>query len=117
RDEAISVKVNQVAVPDLSEARGEPVVVSFGYGQLTTEAVERLRAALTAHRGAAPVAVEVTDANGRRRRMLLGDEYRVVRRPGLFAELKATFGPDAVRDARTRTFGDDESPVGRAPAT
>jgi hypothetical protein len=49
--------------------------------------------------------------------MLLGDEYRVVRRPGLFAELKATFGPDAVRDARTRTFGDDESPVGRAPAT
>ncbi|MDX1509931.1 MAG: DNA polymerase III subunit alpha [Nitriliruptorales bacterium] len=115
RDEAISVKVSKVVVPDLSEARGEPVVVTFGHGQLTVDAVERLTSVLAAHRGAAPVAVEITEGDGSIKRLQLGDEHRVVRRPGLFAELKATFGPDAVRDARTRTYADPSPQDRRHP--
>ncbi len=108
RDEAVKLTANRVAAPDLSEALGAPVTVTFATRQCTAEAVRRLKDVLAHHAGAVPVHLRVCDADGSARTYRLGDGYRVERRPGLFGELKAAFGPDAV-DAEfgDRSFGDD----------
>ncbi|MFO7961102.1 MAG: OB-fold nucleic acid binding domain-containing protein, partial [Nitriliruptoraceae bacterium] len=108
RDEAVKLTANKVAVPDLSEALGAPVVVSFAAEQCTAAAVERLRDVLVNHTGVVPVHLQVVAADGGARLYQLGDALRVERRPGLFGELKAAFGPEAVDgEAGDRVFGDD----------
>jgi len=104
RDEAVKLTADAVTPPDLSEALGQPLIIRFAAGQLTAEAIARLEGVLAGHPGAAPVAVEVATAEGGTQRFRLGDRFRVERRPGLFGELKATFGPDAVEDAPVRTL-------------
>jgi DNA polymerase-3 subunit alpha len=112
RDEAIKLTANKVAAPDLSEALGAPVVVRFAAPQCTGEAFARLKDVLRHHGGVVPVHLEVAQPDGSFRTFRLGDELRVERRPGLFGELKAAFGPDAVEDELgDRTFGvDDDGP-------
>jgi DNA polymerase III subunit alpha len=108
RDEAVKLTANKVAVPDLSEALGAPVVVSFAAEQCTAAAIQRLKDVLANHTGVVPVHLQVLTADGGRRLYQLGDALRVERRPGLFGELKAAFGPDAVdADLGDRVFGDD----------
>jgi DNA polymerase-3 subunit alpha len=104
RDEAVKFTADAVTPPDLSEALGQPLVIRFAAGQLTPESIARLEGVLAGHPGAAPVAVEVVNDDGSTQRFRLGDRFRVERRPGLFGELKATFGPDAVHDAPVRTL-------------
>jgi DNA polymerase-3 subunit alpha len=104
RDETVKLTADAVTPPDLSEALGQPLVIRFAVGQLTPESIARLETVLAGHPGAAPVAVEVATADGGSQRFRLGDRFRVERRPGLFGELKATFGPDAVHDAPARTL-------------
>ena len=108
RDESVKLTANKVSVPDLSEALGDPVVVSFAVEQCTTAAVLRLKNVLAGHGGVVPVRLRIVDPDGACRTYQLGDELRVERRPGLFGELKSAFGPDAV-DAQLgeRSFGDD----------
>jgi len=109
RDEAVKLTANKVSVPDLSEALGSPVVVSFASEQCTADAVRRLKDVLANHAGVVPVHLEVAAPDGSRRTYRLDDGYRVERRPGLFGELKSAFGPDAVGfEVGERTFGDDE---------
>jgi DNA polymerase III subunit alpha len=108
RDEAVKLTANKVAVPDLSEALGAPVVVSFAAEQCTADAVQRLKDVLANHTGVVPVHLQVVTADGGRRLYQLGDALRVERRPGLFGELKAAFGPEAVDgEVGDRVFGDD----------
>jgi DNA polymerase III subunit alpha len=108
RDEAVKLTANKVAVPDLSEALGAPVVVSFAAEQCTAAAVHRLKDVLANHTGVVPVHLQVVTADGGRRLYQLGDALRVERRPGLFGELKAAFGPEAVDgEVGDRVFGDD----------
>lgn len=104
RDEAVKLTADAVTPPDLSEALGQPLVIRFATGQLTPESIARLEGVLAGHPGAAPVAVEVLADDGTTQRFRLGDRFRVERRPGLFGELKATFGPDAVHDVPVRTL-------------
>ena len=104
RDESVKLTANQVSSPDLSEALGAPVVVTFAAAQCTAEAVQRLRDVLVHHRGAVPVLLQVMEPDGSARTYRLGDEYRVERRPGLLGEIKHAFGPDAVADEGPRTF-------------
>jgi DNA polymerase-3 subunit alpha len=104
RDDAVKFTADAVTPPDLSEALGQPLIIRFAPGQLTPESIARLEGVLAGHPGAAPVAVEVVGPDGSAQRFRLGDRFRVERRPGLFGELKATFGPDAVHDAPTRTL-------------
>lgn len=116
RDEAVKLTVNRVVTPDLSEARGAPIVVRFQEVQCTHDAVQQLKSVLGNHSGAAPVDLELLDDKGvPSRRFRLGDAYRVARRPGLFGELKATFGPDVVHDdAGVREFvGETDVPPWR----
>ena len=115
RDEAVKMTANKVSVPDLSEALGAPVVVSFAGEQCTADAVQRLKGVLANHAGVVPVHLEVVAPDGGRRIYQLGDDLRVERRPGLFGELKSAFGPDAV-DAKVgeRTYADErEEPAWR----
>jgi DNA polymerase-3 subunit alpha len=111
RDEVVKLTADAVTPPDLSEALGQPLVIRFAAGQLTPESIARLESVLASHPGAAPVAVEVVQDDGSSQRFRLGDRFRVERRPGLFGELKATFGPDAVHDAPVRTLSAPEEDV------
>ena len=108
RDESVKLTVDEVTTPDLSEVQGAPVVVRLDAAQCTPEAVARLESVLGNHPGVAPVALEVREVDGTARRFRLGDRLRVERRPGLFGELKAAFGPEVVEDRQVRTL--------RAPA-
>ncbi|MEX0869797.1 MAG: DNA polymerase III subunit alpha [Nitriliruptoraceae bacterium] len=105
RDGTAKLTANKVVAPDLSEARGAPVVVSFAEAQCTPEAIGRLKAILADHAGAVAVQLRVVQPDGSARLYQLGDDLRVDRRGGLFGDLKAAFGPDAV-DIRpvVRTF-------------
>jgi DNA polymerase III subunit alpha len=108
RDEAVKLTANKVAAPDLSEALGAPVVVTFGSAQCTADAVGRLKEVLSYHAGVVPVQLRVLDEDGSARTYQLGDGYRVERRPGLFGEIKSAFGPDAVDDeVGDRVYGDE----------
>jgi DNA polymerase III subunit alpha len=83
-------------------------VVSFAAEQCTADGDPRLKDVLANHTGVVPVHLQVLTADGGRRLYQLGDALRVERRPGLFGELKAAFGPDAVdADLGDRVFGDD----------
>ncbi len=104
RDEAVKLTANRVVVPDLSEALGAPVVVTFDASQCTATAVRRLKEVLGHHPGAVPVHLRVREPRGGERTFKLGDHLRVERRPGLLGEIKASFGPDAVEDAGGRSF-------------
>jgi DNA polymerase III subunit alpha len=108
RDESIKLTANKVAKPDLSEALGAPVVVTFAPEQCTADAVRRLKDVLGSHAGVVPVHLRVRQPDGSSRTYRLGDRLRVERRPGLFGEIKSNFGPDAVDDeVGDRTFGGD----------
>jgi DNA polymerase III subunit alpha len=108
RDEAIKLTANRVAAPDLSEALGSPVTVTFAAQQCTGDAVRRLKDVLTAHSGPVPVHLKVLHPDGSARVYRLGDGFRVERRQGLYGEIKHAFGPDAVDDdLGDRTFGDE----------
>lgn len=111
RDEVVKLTADAVTPPDLSEALGQPLMIRLEPGQLSPESIARLEAVLANHPGAAPVAVEVIGAAGEVQRFRLGDRFRVERRPGLFGELKAAFGPDAVHDVPVRTLAAPEEDV------
>ncbi len=98
RDEVYSLVANKVTVPDLTEVRGAPLVVSFASQQATDAAIDELSRILQAHPGHVAVRVELGAVGHPTRRFRLGDDHRVSRRPGLYGELKAAFGPDAVQE-------------------
>jgi DNA polymerase III subunit alpha len=109
RDESVKVMANKVSVPDLSEALGTPVTITFAAAQCTAEAVSRLKDVLRNHAGSVPVELRVLQEDGSARRYRLDDSLRVLRRPGLFGEIKAHFGPDVADDqSGERTYGGDE---------
>jgi len=104
RDEVVSLVANKITVPDLSEVRGAPLVVSLAAQQGSDQAIARLGTILEAHRGHVPVQVELTSPGMPARHFALSDEHRVLRRPGLYGELKSAFGPDCVREPGHREF-------------
>jgi DNA polymerase III subunit alpha len=64
RDEAVKLLANRVSAPDLSEALGSPVVVTFAAEQCTADAVRRLRSTLAEHAGVVPVHLRLRDPDG-----------------------------------------------------
>jgi DNA polymerase III subunit alpha len=63
--------------------------------RLSKNMVDRLRAVLSNHPGAAPVYLHMTSDNGEKV-LRLGDDHRVEPRSALFAELRELLGPSAV---------------------
>jgi len=107
RDGGAKLTANKVVAPDLSEALGSPVVVTFDEAQCHQGAIARLKELLREHPGAVPVHLRVRANDGTPTIYQLGDDLRVERRGGLFGALKAAFGPDAVEDAAGRTYEAD----------
>jgi DNA polymerase-3 subunit alpha len=109
RDEAVKLTANKVSAPDLSEVLGSPVVLRFALPQCTAASLDRLKGVLANHPGHVPVHLELTRPDGGHEVFRLGDRYRVQRHSGLFGEIKASFGPDAIQDdVGDRSFGGDE---------
>ncbi|MEX2328281.1 MAG: DNA polymerase III subunit alpha [Nitriliruptoraceae bacterium] len=109
RDGTAKLAANRVTAPDLSEALGAPVVVTFDAAQCTTDAVRRLKTILGDHPGSVAVRLHVVHQDGTQRRYQLDHTLRVERRGGLFGSLKEAFGPDAVQDGSgPRTFATPE---------
>ncbi|MEX2324684.1 MAG: DNA polymerase III subunit alpha [Nitriliruptoraceae bacterium] len=104
REGSVKLTANKVTTPDLSEALGSPVIVQFAEQQCTSDAIERLKSILANHRGPVAVQLQVTNNDGTVRLYQLGDDLRVERRGGLFGDIKAAFGPDAIMDVAARTY-------------
>jgi DNA polymerase III subunit alpha len=97
RDENLKLIAAAVDEPDLSEVRGDPVVLRLELQQCTPTVIGELKEVLSRHHGHVPVRLELV-GKGEAREFQLGDGYRVSRRPGLYGELKSRFGPDVVAD-------------------
>jgi DNA polymerase III subunit alpha len=95
RDEQLTLIAHEVSEPDLSDVRGDPIVLRLDLRQCTPGIISDLKEILARHNGHVPVRVELVSVDGPRE-YRLADDLRVNRRPGLFGELKSRFGPDIV---------------------
>ena len=95
RDESPKLVAMEVRPLDTRADDERPVVLSVEARVCNASTMDRLKRILGAHRGKIPVHLQI---RGARSTMVvrLGDDYRVDPRNGLYAELKAELGPDAV---------------------
>ncbi len=78
-------------------AEEDRLLLRVDMDRLKMDQLSMLRRLLVDHRGSAPVVLEMAAAEGRRRRLRLGEEYRVDPRDGsLVASLKTLFGERCV---------------------
>jgi DNA polymerase-3 subunit alpha len=95
RDETPKLVALEVKPPNLSEPGTAPVVLNLEARACDDGVVARIKHILGSHRGKAPVHLQI---RGARSTMVvrLGDEFRVDPHNGLYAEIKAELGPDAL---------------------
>ncbi len=95
RDETPKLVALEVKPPSLADPGAEPVVLNLEARACDDGTVNRLKRILGSHRGKAPVHLQI---RGARSTMIvrLGDQFRVDPRNGLYAEIKAELGPDAL---------------------
>jgi hypothetical protein len=78
-------------------AEEDRLLVRLDMDRIRLEQLGTLRRLLADHRGPAPVVLEMAAAEGRRKRLRLGEEYSVDPRDGsLVASLKSLFGERCV---------------------
>ena len=82
---------------ELIARRAESVVLHLDAGELTEEMVDRLLAAVEAHRGEAPLLLEVARAGDYRLQARARASFRVQPSQRLDRDLRAIVGPDRVR--------------------
>ncbi|HEY8557221.1 MAG TPA: DNA polymerase III subunit alpha, partial [Actinomycetes bacterium] len=95
RDDTPKLVAIEVKPPNLSEPGSAPVVLNLEARACNDGVVTRIKHILGSHRGRSPVHLQI---RGARSTMVvrLGDEFRVDPRNGLYAEIKAELGPDAL---------------------
>jgi DNA polymerase-3 subunit alpha len=95
RDETPKLIAISVGEPRLAEPGSEPVVLKLEAGSCDHGTVARIKRILGSHRGKTPVHLQI---RGARSTMVvrLGEQFRVDPRNGLYAEIKAELGPDAL---------------------
>jgi DNA polymerase-3 subunit alpha len=95
RDETPKLIAISVSRPNLAEPGSEPVVLKLEARSCDESKVDRIKRILGSHRGKTPVHLQI---RGARSTMVvrLGEQFRVDPRNGLYAELKAELGPDAL---------------------
>ncbi|MFL6187082.1 MAG: DNA polymerase III subunit alpha, partial [Actinomycetes bacterium] len=95
RDDTPKLVALEVKPPNLSESGSAPVVLNLEARACNDGVVTRIKHILGSHRGKSPVHLQI---RGARSTMVvrLGDEFRVDPRNGLYAEIKAELGPDAL---------------------
>jgi DNA polymerase-3 subunit alpha len=95
RDEPPKLVALEVRPPDLEDPGVAPVVLNLAARSCNDRVVDRLKRILGSHRGRSPVHLQIRGANSTMI-VRLGDEFRVDPRNGLYAEIKAELGPDAL---------------------
>jgi DNA polymerase III subunit alpha len=95
RDEPPKLVALEVKPPNLGDPGTAPVVLNLEARSCTGGVVDRLKRILGSHRGKSPVHLQIRGANATMV-VRLGDEFRVDPRNGLYAEIKAELGPDAL---------------------
>jgi DNA polymerase-3 subunit alpha len=95
RDETPKLIALEVKPPNMSDPGTDPIVLELEARVCDDGTVNRLKRILGSHRGRAPVHLRI---RGARSTMIvrLGDQFRVDPRNGLYAEIKAELGPDAL---------------------
>jgi DNA polymerase-3 subunit alpha len=97
RDETPKLVAMDVSRPAAAEADGtRPVELWLAARVCNGQTVDRLKGILSNHRGRAPVHLNIEGAT-KTMTVTLGDQYRVDPKNGLYAEIKAIFGPSVVR--------------------
>jgi DNA polymerase III subunit alpha len=92
RDDRISLIVNDLVIPDLSNTAGAPMRVSMSATKCTPPLVSQLKDVLGSHPGSTEVHLKLI--NGQRVTTLkLDDALRVSPSPSLMGDLKALLGP------------------------
>jgi DNA polymerase III subunit alpha len=92
RDDRISLIVNDLVIPDLSNTAGAPMRVSMSANKCTPPLVSQLKDVLGSHPGSTEVHLKLI--NGQRVTTLkLDDALRVSPSPSLMGDLKALLGP------------------------
>jgi DNA polymerase-3 subunit alpha len=95
RDETPKLVALEVRPPNLGEPGARPVVLELEARNCDGSIVSRLKRILGSHRGKSPVQLQIRGAHSTMV-VQLGDEFRVDPRNGLYAEIKAELGPDAL---------------------
>jgi DNA polymerase-3 subunit alpha len=95
RDETAKLVALEVRPPNLGDPGARPVVLELEARACDDGIVGRLKRILGSHRGRSPVHLQIRGAHSTMV-VQLGDEFRVDPRNGLYAEIKAELGPDAL---------------------
>jgi DNA polymerase-3 subunit alpha len=95
RDETPKLVALEVGPPNLGDPGVRPVVLELQARACDDGIVSRLKRILGSHRGKSPVHLQIRGAHSTMV-VQLGDEFRVDPRNGLYAEIKAELGPDAL---------------------
>jgi DNA polymerase-3 subunit alpha len=96
RDETPKLMAMEVRAPNLDDPGVRPVELELAARICADLAmIDQLKRILGSHRGKSPVNLHIRGAHVTTV-VRLGDEFRVDPRNGLYAEIKAEFGPDAL---------------------
>jgi DNA polymerase-3 subunit alpha len=95
RDETPKLVALEVRPPNMGVPTARPVVLELEARHCDDSIVSRLKRILGSHRGKSPVHLQIRGAHSTMV-VQLGDEFRVDPRNGLYAEIKAELGPDAL---------------------
>ena len=95
RDETPKLVALEARAPNLDDPGTTPIVVELEARICTDMTVNQLKRILGSHRGRSPVNLQIRGAHSTMV-VRLGDEFRVDPRNGLYAEIKAEFGPNAL---------------------
>jgi DNA polymerase III subunit alpha len=94
-DDVVSLNASELSLPDVTDLRSEPVMISLSAARCTPQVVQQLRDVLAAHPGLTEVRLRLRSAD-RTTVMKLDERLRVTPSPPLMADLKALLGPSCL---------------------
>jgi DNA polymerase III subunit alpha len=94
-DDVVSLSASELSLPDITDVRSEPVVISLSATRCTPQVVQQLREVLAAHPGPTEVRLRLQSAD-KTTVMKLDERLRVTPSPPLMADLKALLGPSCL---------------------
>jgi DNA polymerase-3 subunit alpha len=94
-DDVVSLSASELSLPDITDTRSEPVVISLSAARCTPQLVQQLRDVLAAHPGPTEVRLRLRSAD-KTTVMKLDERLRVSPSPPLMADLKALLGPSCL---------------------
>jgi DNA polymerase III subunit alpha len=94
-DDVVSLSALELSLPDITDVRSEPVVISLSATRCTPQVVQQLREVLAAHPGPTEVRLRLRSAD-KTTVMKLDERLRVTPSPPLMADLKALLGPSCL---------------------